>query len=116
MLIDHRNCAVLGTRFDATIKQIDAYLKEETRQFCRGGVSRGEAYMTDPVALLDKDLAAKTIEPLVTLIFDQLASDAGLETLQSLLPIDVIVTSTLQSCERTLATATMRKQDGSSTA
>jgi hypothetical protein len=58
------------------------------------------AYMTECVALLDKDLAAKTIEPLVTLIFDQLASDAGLDALQGLLPIDVSVTITLRSGER----------------
>jgi hypothetical protein len=63
--------------------------------------------VTQPVALLDKDLAAKTIEPLVTLILNQLASDMGLETLQGLLPIDVNVMIALQSGERTLTTATM---------
>jgi hypothetical protein len=63
--------------------------------------------MTEPVVLLDKDLAAKTVEPLVTLVLEQLASDAGLDTLQGLLPIDVSVTITLRSGERTLTTATM---------
>lgn len=46
----------------------------------------------EPVVLMDKDLAAKAIEPLVALIFDQLVEDAGLETLQGLLPIYVNVT------------------------
>jgi hypothetical protein len=66
-----------------------------------------ETDVTDPVVLLDKDLAVKTIEPLVTLVLEQLASDAGVETLQGLLPIDVSVTITLRSGERTLTTATM---------
>jgi hypothetical protein len=66
-----------------------------------------ETDLTEAVVLLDKDLAAKTIEPLVTLVLEQLASDAGLETLQGLLPIDVSVTITLRSGEQTLTTATM---------
>jgi hypothetical protein len=65
---------------------------------------------TEPVVLLDKDMAAKTIEPLVTLVFEQLAENAGLETLQGLLPIDVSVTITLRSSERTLTTATMESR------
>jgi hypothetical protein len=56
---------------------------------------------------MDKDTAAKTIEPIVALIFDQFASEVGLEALQGLLPIDVSVTFTLRSGERMLATATM---------
>jgi hypothetical protein len=66
-----------------------------------------ETDLTEAVVLLDKDLAAKTIEPIVTLVIEQLASDAGLETLQGLLPIDVSVTITLRSGEQTLTTATM---------
>jgi hypothetical protein len=46
----------------------------------------------EPVALMDTDLAAETIEPLVTLMLDQLALDMGVEALRSLLPIDVSVT------------------------
>jgi hypothetical protein len=55
---------------------------------------------------MEKELAAKTVEPLVTRIFDQLASDEGLEAIQALLPIDVGVTIVLRSGDRLLAAAT----------
>jgi hypothetical protein len=61
---------------------------------------------TEPVVLMEKELAAKTVEPLVTRIFDQLASDEGLEAIQALLPIDVGVTIVLRSGDRLLAAAT----------
>jgi hypothetical protein len=69
-----------------------------------------ETDVTEPVVLADKDLAAKIIEPLVALIFDQLASEVGLDVLQGQLPIDVSVKIALRSGERTLTTATMESR------
>jgi len=66
--------------------------------------------MSEPAVLLDKDLAAKTIEPLVARLFDQLASEAGLDVLQGQLPITVSVKITLRSGHRTLTTATMENK------
>jgi hypothetical protein len=63
--------------------------------------------MTEPVQIIDKDEAAKTIEPLAMLVFQQLASEMGTETMQALLPIDIDVIITLRSGERRLVTATM---------
>jgi hypothetical protein len=63
--------------------------------------------MREPIAIVEKDLAAKTIEPLVTRIFDQLVEDVGLDEVQSMLPIDVSVTFTLRSGDRTIVSATM---------
>jgi len=63
--------------------------------------------IAEPLELMDQDLAASTLEPLVTCIFDQLAAEMGLQQLRRWLPIDVAVTITLRSGERTLATAVM---------
>jgi hypothetical protein len=62
------------------------------------------------VELMDKDLAAKTIEPIVTLVLDQLVSKMGLDAIQGLLPIDVSVVITLRSGERKITTATMESR------
>lgn len=66
--------------------------------------------MADAVALMDKDLAAKTLEPVITLMFDQLASDVYPEVLEAMLPIDVEVAFTLHSGERKIAHATFASQ------
>jgi hypothetical protein len=75
---------------------------------CRENRKRTD--MTEPVALLDKDLAAKTIEPLVARIFEQLEADLGFHALQRLLPIDVGVTITLRSGEQIITAASMTSQ------
>ena len=61
----------------------------------------------EPLELIDQELAATTLEPLVSRIFDQLAAEMGLQRLRRWLPIDVGVTVTLRSGAQTLATAVM---------
>jgi hypothetical protein len=66
--------------------------------------------MSGPVELMDKDTAAATIEPLVALVFQQLAQEMGKTWLQSQVPIDVTVAITLQAGDKTIATAEMTSQ------
>jgi hypothetical protein len=69
--------------------------------------------MTDalePVVLMDQDPAAKTVEPLVACLINQVVLDEGLDAVRGLLPIDVRVSITLHSGGRMFAMTTCESQ------
>jgi hypothetical protein len=57
-------------------------------------------------ALMDKDMTAKTLEPVVQLMIRSLISQSSPEAVRALLPIDIEVTFTLYSDGRRVSWAT----------